>query len=133
MGEKVTDTLQPRQTAAIAALLRTGKAADAAKAGSVTPKTVYAWMRQPAFAAALRAAESEALRGLARRLAGLGDDAADTLRAALADDQPMATRLRAAALVLERGPVLFELVNLLERVEALEHEHSATIPTSREP
>ena len=131
MTEKVTDNpLQPRQTAAIAALLRTGKVADAAKAGSVTPKTVYAWLRQPAFAAALRAAESDALRGLARRLVGLGDAAADVLRDALADDQPMPTRLRAAALVLERGPVLFELTNLLERIEALEHDHSTTNATS---
>jgi len=112
------------------ALLKTGQVSDAAKAGNVTAKTIYAWLRQPAFVAALRAAEAEALRGLARRLAGLGDAAADVLRDALADDQPMPTRLRAAALVLERGPVLFELTNLLERIEALEHDHSTTNATS---
>lgn len=123
MGENVTEnSLRPRQTAAIAALLASGKVTDAAAAGGVTTKTVYAWLRQPDFSAALRTAESEALRGLSRRLAGLGDAAADALRDALDEGQPIGARLRAADLVTQRGPALLELTDLIERIAALENK-----------
>ncbi|MFZ2358200.1 MAG: hypothetical protein WA040_02535 [Anaerolineae bacterium] len=118
MGEKVTIT--PRQTLAIASLLASGKVADAAKAADVAPKTVYAWLNQPAFQAALSDAAAHALRALARRLAGLGDAAADALKDALQDGQPIAVRLRAAALVTERTPALVQLVDLADRIERLE-------------
>ena len=121
MGEKVTENdLKPRQVAAIAALLATGKIPDASTAAGVSTKTVYAWLRQDAFKAELRQAESDALRGLARRLAGLGESAADALKDALDSEQNIGVRLRAADLVLSRGPALFELVNLVERLERLE-------------
>lgn len=123
MGENVMEnSLRPRQTAAIAALLASGKVTDAAAAGGVTTKTVYAWLKQPDFSAALRTAESEALRGLSRRLAGLGDAAADALRDALDEGQPIGARLRAADLVTQRGPALLELTDLIERIAALENK-----------
>ena len=121
MGETVTENaLKPRQVAAIAALLATGKISDAAAAGGVSTKTVYAWLKQDAFKAELRAAEGDAMRSLARRLAGLGELAADALKDALDVKQPMALRLRAADTVLSRGPALLELVDLIGRIEALE-------------
>ena len=121
MAETVTEnTLTPRQTRAIAALLATGQIGDAATAGGVTNKTIYSWLKMPAFAAALRAAEGEALRSLSRRLAGLGDAAADALRDALEESQPIGIRLRAADLVTARGLALYELVELVARIEALE-------------
>ena len=121
MGEKVTENdLKPRQVAAIAALLATGKIPDASTAAGVSTKTVYAWLRQDAFKAELRQAESDALRGLARRLAGLGESAADALKDALDSEQNIGVRLRAADLVLSRVPALFELVNLVDRLERLE-------------
>lgn len=121
MAEKVTENpLRPRQTAAIAALLNTGKVTDAAAAGGVTTKTVYAWLRQPDFSAALRAAEAEALRGLSRRLAGLGEAAANALQDALDEAQPIGIRLRAADLVTQRGPALAELTDIIARLEAVE-------------
>ena len=122
LGEKVTaeKDLKPRQAAAIAALLATGKIPDAAAAGGVSTKTVYAWLKQDAFKAELRQAESDAMRGLARRLAGLGDLAADALKDALDPGQPIGIRLRATDLVTARGPALFELFNLEERLERLE-------------
>ena len=121
MGEKVTEIdLKPRQVAAIAALLATGKIPDASTAAGVSTKTIYQWLRQDAFKAELRQAESDALRGLARRLAGLGESAADALKDALDSEQNIGVRLRAADLVLSRGPALLELVNVLERLEVLE-------------
>lgn len=121
MAEFVTENpLRPRQVAAIAALLAHGKIPDAAAAAGVSTKTVYAWLKTPDFSAALRAAEADALRGLSRRLAGLGEAAADALRDALDDKQPIGVRLRAADLVTQRGPALAELTDLVARLEALE-------------
>lgn len=129
MVETVTENaLRPRQVAAIAALLATGKIGDAATAGGVANKTIYAWLKQPAFRDALREAEGEALRNLARQLAGLGDAAAQALRDALDASQPMAIRLRAADMVTARTPALFELVDLLGRIEALETAVTGATP-----
>ena len=83
-------------------------------------------MGQDAFKQALRQAEGEALRGLARQLAGLGDAAAEALRDALDQKQPMAMRLRAADMVTSRTPALLELVDLLGRIEALEVQRETT-------
>ena len=128
MVEKVTENeLKPRQVAAIAALLASGKIQDAALAGGVSAKTVYAWLKQDAFKAELRQAETDALRSLVRQLAGLGDLAADALRDALDSDQPIGVRIRAADLVTSRGPALLEFVDLVGRIEALEAQANTTL------
>lgn len=116
MSENVT----LRQRQAIAALLTDGDVSKAATAAGVSRQTMYRWQRDGAFVAALRAAEGDAWRGLARRMAGLGDAAANALRDALAEDQPIAVRLRAVALLTERGPALLEMVDLEARIAALE-------------
>lgn len=118
MSEKVT--LTPRQTLAIASLLASGKVSDAAAAADVAPKTVYTWLKQPEFQAALSAATADTLRRLAARLAGLGDAAADALGDALDSEQPVAIRLRAADLVTQRTPALVQLVDLADRIARLE-------------
>ena len=114
------ETLTTKQRAAVVALLTTGDATKAAATAGVSRQSLYRWMGQDAFKQALRQAEGEALRGLARQLAGLGDAAAEALRDALDQSQPIGVRLRAADLVASRGPVLLELVDLLGRIEALE-------------
>lgn len=116
MSENVT----LKQRMAIAALLADGDVSKAAAAAGVSRQTLYRWQRDDAFVAALREAESEAWRNLTRRMAGMGDAAANALSAALADDQPIAVRLRAVALLTERGPALLELVDLEARIAALE-------------
>jgi hypothetical protein len=105
--------------AAVLALLTEGDASKAAAVAGVSRQSLYRWMKAPAFAAALRTAETEALRGLSRRLAGLGDAAADALQDALDEGQPIGIRLRAADLVTARGPALAEVTDLIERLEAL--------------
>lgn len=116
MSENVTH----KQRMAIAALLSDGDVSKAAAAAGVSRQTLYRWQRDDAFTAALRAAEGDAWRTLTRRMAGLGDAAATALRDALAEDQPIAVRLRAVALLTERGPALWELVDLEARIAALE-------------
>lgn len=116
MSENVTH----KQRLAIAALLSDGDVSKAAAVAGVSRQTLYRWQRDDGFVTALRAAESDAWRTLTRRMAGLGDAAANALRDALAEDQPIAVRLRAVALLTERGPALAELTDLITRLEALE-------------
>lgn len=121
MGEIATEKdLTTKQRAAVLALLTEGDASKAAAVAGVSRQSLYRWMKDPAFAAALRTAEAEALRGLSRRLAGLGDAAANALQDALDDGQPIGIRLRAADLVTQRGPALAELTDIIARLEAIE-------------
>ena len=122
LNDETTDLapINAKQRAAIVALLTTGDVSKAAQAAGVSRESLYRWLRDPRFKAELRQAEGDAMRGLARRLAGLGDLAADAMKDALDPGQPIGIRLRAADLVLTRGPALFELVNLVDRLERLE-------------
>ena len=113
-------TLNAKQRAAIVALLTTGDVTKAATAAGVSRESLYRWLRDPRFKAELRQAEGDAMRGLARRLAGLGDLAADVLRDAMDPKSPIGIRLRATDLYLSRGPALLELVNVQDRLDALE-------------
>ena len=113
-------TLNAKQRAAIVALLTTGDVTKAATAAGVSRESLYRWLRDPRFKAELRQAEGDAMRGLARRLAGLGDLAADVLRDAMDPKSPIGIRLRATDLYVSRGPALLELVNVQDRLDALE-------------
>ncbi len=116
MGENLT----PKQLRALESYTLDGNASAAAQAAGVSRKTFYEWMRDPLFIAELRRLDGAALETLGRRVVGLGEDAAKALKDALDPAQPIAARLRAAALVLERGPALAELTSILQRLEALE-------------
>lgn len=122
MSEKVREkSLTPRQLVALAALTAgNGSVATAAAAAAVAPKTVYQWLKQPLFAGELRRIQAEAIRHTARRLVVLGDLAAEALERGLAAGQPMAQQLRAAEIVLDRGPGLLELGDLVERMGEIE-------------
>ena len=113
-------TLQPAQRKAIEALLTCGNVASAALAADVGRTTIYRWMKEDYFIAELRTAEQEAVAGLARALAGLGDGAAEALRDALKPDQKITVRLRASEIVTANLLRLRELVTLEERLAALE-------------
>jgi transposase-like protein len=113
--------LTARQGKAVAALLTSGDVAAAAQAVGVDKATLYRWMRQPAFLAAVRAAEAAALDELSRSLVRLGRTAAGTLEAAMDDPAvPWATRVRAADAALGRLLQLRELATLEARVAELE-------------
>ena len=113
--------LPAKQRRAVAALLTTGDVSTAAKETGVSRETLHRWLRQPAFLAAVRAAEAAALDELSRSLVGLGRTAAGTLEAAMGDaTAPWATRVRAADAVLGRLLQLRELATLEARVAELE-------------
>lgn len=113
-------TLAPAQRKAIEALLTCGNVASAALAADVGRTTVYRWLKEDYFIAELRSAEQEAVASLSRALAGLGDSAAEALRAALHPEQKITTRLRASEIVIGNLLRLRELVELEERIRALE-------------
>jgi len=113
-------TLAPAQRKAIEALLTNGNVSAAALEADVGRTTIYRWMKDDFFVSELRIAEQEAVAGLARALAGLGDAAVVALREALAPGEKMSTRLRAAEIVTDRLLKLRELVTLEERIAALE-------------
>lgn len=121
MGANETENgLTPKQLRALEVYATTGSVTDAAKAGAISRKTFYVWRSHPAFVAELRKLDGDALQNLGRRIMGLSEAACKALEDALADTEPMPIRLRAAAIVTERGPALAELSALIERVNALE-------------
>lgn len=114
-------TLRPGQARAIEALLASESVPEAARLAGVPQRTLYRWLDEPAFAAALRRAESRIIDEAARRLARVTTKAIATLEAMLDDPSvPAATRVRAALGVLDQAIRLRELRDITERVAQLE-------------
>jgi len=121
MGKNLTEKkLTPKQAKAIESLMLTGSVTQAARAASVSRPTIYDWLKQPAFVAELQRLEGLALQGLARQLSALTEPAIQALSDGLQVGMPISARLRAAAVIIERAPVLLELSSLVARVESLE-------------
>ena len=122
MSEIATEKkLTPTQRKVIETLFTTGSVSAAALAAGVNRATIYKWRNNDAtFADAMQEAEAEAVAGLARSLAGLGESATQALFDALQPGEKMSTRLRAAEIVTDRLLKLRELVTLEERIKALE-------------
>ena len=113
--------LPPKQRKAIESLLLTGDVATAAESAGVTRNTLYRWLQQPAFRAALRHAESEAIDEVSRVLIRLSKSAVGTLAQAMAErDAPIGPRIRAADITLSRLLQVRELAVLEDRLTALE-------------
>lgn len=119
--------LTPKQRRAVAALVEHGEIQAAATAANVARSTLYEWLQQPAFTSALRDAEAAALRELTRGLLALGKRATGAIAGVLDDpDATAAAKLRAADVVLGKLLQLRELVELEERVAALEQRIGET-------
>lgn len=112
--------LTPAQYKAIEALLTTGNVTQAADVAGVARNTLYRWMSETPFTVALRDAEGEAVAGLARRLAGMGNSAASVFFDAMQPNQKISVRLRAAEIVSDRLLKLRELVDFETRLAELE-------------
>lgn len=113
--------LTPKKVKALESLLMTGSVTAAAQAAGVTRAAVYGWFKNdPAFVAELRKQEGIALQLLGQRLLAMTDLAAKAVFDCLQPGEPLNIRLRAAALVAERGPILAEMNVILDRIAALE-------------
>ncbi len=103
------------------ALLNQPTLRQAAQACGMGERTLYNWMRQPAFARAYRAARRESFQhavSLTQRYAAL---AVNTLAKLLTDpDAPHASRVAAATALLKFSRESIELDDLAQRIESLE-------------
>lgn len=113
--------LTHRQQAAVRTLLACKSVAEAAQRARVGERTLYRWLADPAFRAALSAAEGDLLDAATRRLLALQEDAIGAFEAVLRDAHAApSARLRAAQAVLDYLLKLRELRDVEQRLTALE-------------
>ena len=126
MAGALVDNLTPNQEKAIIALLAEPSLSKAAAACGTGERTLYRWLREPAFKSAYRSARREAFShaiALTQRYAPL---AVQTLAKVMADDNaPHTARVQAATSLLRFGRDGIELDDLQERLEALEAQMAA--------
>jgi hypothetical protein len=103
----------------IAALLSEGTLAGAAAKVGVHVKTLTRWLADPAFARKYRAARRQVVEAAVGVLQAATAEAVATLRAALTSDRP-GDRIKAALGIIDRSVRGVEIMDLLDRVEALE-------------
>lgn len=121
-------TLTPQQRRAIAAMMSSANMTDVAREAGVGRSTLYRWTQKPAFRAALREAESQALANFSRSLLALSELATQALSDAL---QPhgvhLSYRLRAVQILTSNLATLLDLAQFDERLTALENaQHDKT-------
>lgn len=112
-----------RQAKMIAALLDpTHRSQEAAcEAAGVPPRTLQNWLLDPAFVAALRKAEGDAIDESVRRLISVSAAADSVIVTIMSNrDNPPGVRLRAAGMVKELVIQQRMLRNYEERLAALE-------------
>lgn len=115
-------SLTTKQRRLIAALLSESKNLDAAKKAGVSEATIYRWLEDPTFQAALRAAEGQAIDVATRQLVTLQDSAIETVKTIMTDTKtPAGVRLRAARTIIDSLLRLRELRNMEERLAQLEN------------
>lgn len=117
------EELSPKQRAAIAALVAgtpRGVLGASEKAG-VSEQALHRWLKQPAFRAALAAAQEDAIGVAVRELTGLAALAVEVLRGVMDDSTASdGVRVRAAVAALELLLRLRDSVEFERRLAALE-------------
>jgi hypothetical protein len=108
---------------AIAALLSARSLDQAAKKAGLSKATLCRWMQDPEFKAALRAARRNVVDATIGRLQAVTTEAVAALCAALTCEAPT-VRVSAARAILEFSFRSVELMDLEERLSALEHRVS---------
>jgi len=113
--------IDPKQEAAILALLSSKNVEEAARVVGVTPRTLYRWLNEPEFAAAYRAARRQAYGQSISRLQQGSTAAATTLLKVMVDiATPPSTRVRAAEAVLNHAAKAIEIEDIDARLRELE-------------
>jgi transposase-like protein len=115
-----------KQEEAIAALLSQRNVEEAARLAGVGVRTLYRWMKEPAFDTAYREAKRAAFSQAIARLHQMSSAAVTTLGKALLDpNTPPATKVRAAHSILDHTAKAIELEDLEARLAALERSTEA--------
>lgn len=114
------EKIGPKKEAAILALLTARGIEDAAKNANVPPRTLYRWLKEPAFDAAYRRAKRTAFGQATRLHQGTSAAAATMLKLMVDPNVPPSTRLRAADCVFTHAKNAIELEEVEARVAVLE-------------
>lgn len=118
-----TNELNPNKKRALTALLTTPSLRAAAAACKLSERTLYNYLREPAFASELRARQDAVLRSVTAGLAGLSGSAVEVLQGVLSDPETSASvRVRASLGWLSELRRGLELEALAERVSQLEEQ-----------
>jgi transposase-like protein len=93
--------LEPKKEPAILALLSSRNVEEAARTADVDPRTLYRWMKEPAFDAAYREAKRAAFAHAIARPHQMASAAVTTLGKVMVDaGTPPATKVRATDSIL---------------------------------
>ena len=113
--------LPDSQRLALEALLNGARQEEAARAGSVSVRTLKRWLNYPVFVSALHQARSAAWLEVTGRLHARGNHAVDTLQAVMDCDRPHA-RVMAARALLHLAAKSLELETLYQRALQVEND-----------
>ena len=110
-----------KQDEAIAALLSQRNMEEAARVAKIGVRTMYRWMKEPAFDAAYRKARRASFgQTIARLQQGSPNAASLLLKIVLDGHAPPSTRVRAAEIVLDKAAKAIELEDIEARLAELE-------------
>ena len=116
-------TLTPRKRRLVAAMMTSRSVAEAAETASISLRSAWRYLSEPAVKAALSAALDDALAQVTRRTVDAMAGALDTLEAVQADREASpSSKVAAARTVMTAGPRLRQETELSERVQALEEK-----------
>jgi hypothetical protein len=113
-------SITTKQQKAIAALLSERTLGEAAKRAGIGERTLYTWLGEPNFKAALRSAEREILDEVTRRLSAGQSLALDTLQKLVTSARHESTKLRASVAWLELSLKFRDINDIEDRLTALE-------------
>ena len=121
MGAKPLNVLSLDRCRAIDELLASGNQTAAAAAAGITHRTLRRWLTEPAFVAALDAAQDQLLDNVTVDLVRAASGAVALLDRVVSDpDAKTALRIRAAAILLDSVLRWRELRTVSRRLDALE-------------
>jgi len=115
--------LTVRQMRGVAAVLKHGGLAQAAREAGIPEPTLKRWNREPAFRQAVQDAQDDGRRDAARYLSYHCVKAAQCLVAALDDaDSTWQSKIRAATAILEQARQWCEIEEIEKRLTELERQ-----------
>ena len=113
--------LSRKKEQAIVALLEEPTVRDAAERVKISPTTLYKWMALPEFDSAYKQARRDAMGAAIARLQKASNEAVDTLREVMGDQEATpASRVTAARAVLDLALKATEIEQIEERLSELE-------------
>ncbi len=121
-----------KQEQAIVALLSQKGVDEAARVAKISPRTLYRWFKEPAFAQALREARKATFSQCVARLQQAAPAATTTLLKTLVDpSSPPSVRVRAAECILNHAMKAIELEDIEGRLAELERAAEETTGKKR--